>query len=112
MGYGGIKRVEAAEVMGVKPGQLDRIIGTKGNEAALASWDQLWRLADHVGLRREFFSADLELLAEIVPEDGPRFEIATRRGRGVAGSAAQRLSGSRPSSRGTPGDEDAADGGT
>lgn len=72
MAYGKLKRSQAAAIMGTEPGTLDRITGMKGSETRLATWEQLWQLADRVGLPREWFSADLKRLDEIVTE-GPTF---------------------------------------
>lgn len=71
MAYGRIGRVEAAEVMETTPATLDRIIGTKGGETKLATWQQLWRLAARVELPPEWFAADLGRLPEIVPPGMP-----------------------------------------
>lgn len=71
MGYGKLKRAEAAAIMAIEPATLDRIMGTKGPETKLATWQQLWRLAEHVGLPPEWFSADLTRLDEIVPPGLP-----------------------------------------
>lgn len=73
MAYGKVKREDAAKVMGTSPGTLDRIAGQKGTETKRPEWDQLWALADKANLPREWFSADLSRLREIVPAGSPVF---------------------------------------
>lgn len=87
MAYGSVGRVEAARAMGTTPGTLDRIAGKKGSETKLATWQQLWQLADLVGLEPDFFAADFARLSEIVPAGSPTVVRPTSLGAGEAGSA-------------------------
>lgn len=72
MSYGDLSRDAAAAAMHVSPSTLDRIAGKRTSRPRGADWAELWRLADASGLPREWFSADLERLPEIVT-DGPTF---------------------------------------
>jgi hypothetical protein len=48
--------------------------GKKGADGIRpASWGELWRFADAVGLPRAWFSADVTRFQEIVPDELPRF---------------------------------------
>lgn len=69
--FGRLSRPQAAEAMRVSLARLERITGTRGSEASLATWQELWRLADAAGLPPEWFSADLSRLREIVPPGMP-----------------------------------------
>lgn len=69
MAYAGFKRPELAKKAHVSPATLDRITGKPQRGA---EWSDLWRIADACGLDREWFSADLSRLHEIVT-DGPTF---------------------------------------
>lgn len=90
-------RAGAARAMGVTEGKVDRMIGTKPGNRLLPTWDERWALADAVGLPREWFSADLGRLAEIVPDDAPRF--ATPVGAGapsIPGETGRRIQAQSP----------------
>lgn len=71
MAYGSVTRTDAAAAMNVSASHLDRFTAKTAGYAP--NWEQLWALADLAGLPREWFSADLERLGDIVPEDMPRF---------------------------------------
>lgn len=76
MAYGNLSRQQAADAIDESPGTLDRICGKKGKETRIASWDQLWALADAARMPREFFSADFERLGEVVPPAAPKFDLS------------------------------------
>jgi hypothetical protein len=73
----------AAEAMGVRTDKVDRMVGTKPDNPLMPTWDERWALADAVGLPREWFSADLARLHEILLPGAPAFaqEIADARQR-------------------------------
>lgn len=71
MSYAGMNRTDAAAAMGTTPGTLDRITGRKGGETKLATWQQLWQLAERAGLPTEWFAADFDRMREIVPPGLP-----------------------------------------
>jgi hypothetical protein len=97
MAYGGIKRLQAAELMDTTPGTLDRILGTKGSETKTATWDQLMKLAAAVDLPPEWFSADLNRLPEIVPAGSAIFVRPADGGAPpIPGATGRRLQGGSP----------------
>lgn len=64
----------AAYAVGVSESHFSRFIDKKaGPDDPALTWEQLWALADACGISRDWFSADLDRLEEIVPEGMPRF---------------------------------------
>lgn len=96
MAYGRLSRAEVARIFSVNPTHLDRY--TSGRTDYVPAAELLWELADQCDLPREFFYADLERLAELVPDDAPRW-TPSQRARARAQRAAQRLAGSLPASQ-------------
>lgn len=90
MSYGDVSRAAAAEAMQVSTGQFDRFISAT-DKRYTPSWQQLWDLADTANIPRDFFSADLALLHQIVPAGAPRFEAPARGATPPRGALAQRL---------------------
>lgn len=78
MGYGDIRRPQLAEALNVSASTLDRWTkGTTGKWRNIG-WGDLWIVADTCGVPREWFSADIGRLREIVPPDQPRFDVSQR----------------------------------
>jgi hypothetical protein len=72
--YVGLGQPEAAKVLGTSVPTLARMLGRKGEDGIRpATWGELWRAADKLGLPRAWFVADLTRLQQIVPDDRPRF---------------------------------------
>jgi hypothetical protein len=72
--YVGLGQPEAAKILGTSVPTLARMLGRKGEDGIRpATWGELWRAADKLGLPRAWFVADLTRLQQIVPDDRPRF---------------------------------------
>lgn len=70
LAYKGLTRAQAADALSVSLATLDRMTGRRGDEKKTPSWNDLWKAAEACDLPPEWFSADLDRLAEIVTE-GP-----------------------------------------
>lgn len=92
MAYAGLKRDMLASRAHITTSTLDRITGkpTRG-----ANSDDLWRIADACGLPREWFTADLERLWEIVPPGRPVFVRPDDARRRLAASLRERAQRTR-----------------
>lgn len=74
MAYGSLPIAAAAFAMDVSESHLSRFTDRKAQPGDYApTWQQLWAVADACGLPRDWFSADLDRLGDIVPEGMPRF---------------------------------------
>jgi len=90
--YVGIGYEEAAKTLGVSIPTLARMLGRKGRDRMRpATWGELWRFADALGLPKAWFTADIAQLHNIVPDDLPSFPNDTgARFDGVRPSEAER----------------------
>lgn len=77
LAYSKVRVRQVAADLNVSEMTVHRMLAGSRKET---SWDDLWAIADLCGLPREWFSADLDRLIEIVPEGAPRFAQAEPRG--------------------------------
>jgi transcriptional regulator with XRE-family HTH domain len=74
LAYVGLSQTEAAKAMGVSIATLARMLGRKGSDGVRpATWSELWRAADALGLPRAWFTADITKIHTIVPDELPSF---------------------------------------
>lgn len=79
MAYGNVGRVEMAAELGYSRATLDRMTGGRSGQPRTVDWSDLWRIADYCGVPREWFTAEIDRLWEIVPEGMPVFVNPSRR---------------------------------
>lgn len=103
--YGGLSLEQAADIMGASTGTVSRWKSPESKYGAPEQ--QLWKLAEAVGLSPDWFYADLDRLSEIVPAGSPRF--GERRATPPGGELGSRL-GVDPPSRPSPRQRDSDQG--
>jgi hypothetical protein len=97
LAYAGMDGITAMRVLSISRSTLQRLVGRKGSESRRVDWAELWLVADACGLPREWFSADLSRLAEIVPADAPLFRsTAAGASEGPPGELGRIAQGSPP----------------
>jgi transcriptional regulator with XRE-family HTH domain len=74
--YSGLGDKAVAAAMGFSTSTLQRIYSGQREQTA---WDDLWAIADACSVPREWFSADIERLGEIVAEGMPAFPTPDQR---------------------------------
>lgn len=78
MAYADIKRSELAALLDYSESTIDRMTGRRNTAARETDWRDLWKIADACDVPREWFTADIERLHEIVPEGMPTFVRQSR----------------------------------
>jgi predicted transcriptional regulator len=72
LAYAGKTAPEIAPELGMSEPTFGRLLAGMRKET---SWDDLWKIADCCTLPREWFSADIMRLSEIVPAGQPTFGV-------------------------------------
>lgn len=106
MAYANIRRAELAAQLDYSEATLDRMTGRRAGSPRDVDWRVLWRIADACGVPREWFTADIDRLWEIVPEGMPMFVNRARREAAAEASRLAEAAGQRREHSSTRSDED------
>jgi hypothetical protein len=105
MAYAGVRRAELASRIGYSEATLDRMTGRRAGTPRDVDWRVLWKIADACAIPREWFTADIDRLWEIVPEGMPVFVNRARREAAAEASRLAEAAAQRRESSSTRSDE-------